>query len=62
MYVCDNPNDILVTIRPGARCVHVLQLVQAPSGHLLLPCTEYENYLEKKKPLRFHADFTQSSL
>eukprot|EP00975_Prorocentrum_lima_P004412 956602-Prorocentrum_lima.AAC.1 len=27
MYICDNPEDILITVRPGARCVHVQQLV-----------------------------------
>eukprot|EP00975_Prorocentrum_lima_P067893 12917604-Prorocentrum_lima.AAC.1 len=62
MYVCADPNDLVIEIRPGAGRVHVLQLVQAPSGHLLLPCTEYDNYLAKKKHVRFHAEFTQSSL
>eukprot|EP00975_Prorocentrum_lima_P016414 3478681-Prorocentrum_lima.AAC.1 len=61
MYICDNPDDIMITIRQGARCVHVLQLVQAPSGHLLLPCTEYAKYVNQKQ-VRFLADFTQPSL
>eukprot|EP00975_Prorocentrum_lima_P005700 1232962-Prorocentrum_lima.AAC.1 len=26
MYICNNPNDIMLTIRPGAKSVHVLQL------------------------------------
>eukprot|EP00975_Prorocentrum_lima_P035808 7529066-Prorocentrum_lima.AAC.1 len=62
MYVCADPSDLEIKIRPGAGGVHVLQIVQAPLGHLLLPCTEYDNYLTKKKHARFHAEFTQSSL
>eukprot|EP00975_Prorocentrum_lima_P034289 7206443-Prorocentrum_lima.AAC.1 len=31
LYICDNPDDITITVRPSARDVHVLQLVQAPS-------------------------------
>eukprot|EP00975_Prorocentrum_lima_P026906 5660569-Prorocentrum_lima.AAC.1 len=31
MYVCADPSDLEVKIRPGAGSVHVLQLVQAPS-------------------------------
>eukprot|EP00975_Prorocentrum_lima_P001873 407012-Prorocentrum_lima.AAC.1 len=54
---CDNPDDIMITVRPGAQCVHVLQLVQAPSGHLLLPCTDYAKMVKHKKIV----DFVHSS-
>eukprot|EP00975_Prorocentrum_lima_P066993 12912353-Prorocentrum_lima.AAC.1 len=53
MYICDNPEDITITDRPGARCVHVLQLVQAPSGHLLLPCAEYSKFMKHKQVVDF---------
>ena len=44
MYICDNPQDIEIRIRPGARNVHVVQLEQSPSGHLLMPCTTYAKF------------------
>eukprot|EP00975_Prorocentrum_lima_P002252 491203-Prorocentrum_lima.AAC.1 len=62
MYICTDPEDIEITIRPGATNVHVLQLVPAPSGHLLLPCTEYQRCFVKKKQGRCHAELTQAAL
>eukprot|EP00975_Prorocentrum_lima_P032373 6795486-Prorocentrum_lima.AAC.1 len=41
LYIYDNLDDLTITVRLGARDVHILQLVQAPSGRLLLPCTDY---------------------
>eukprot|EP00975_Prorocentrum_lima_P030961 6499786-Prorocentrum_lima.AAC.1 len=62
MYICTDPKDLEVNIRPGATSVHVLPLVQAPSGHLLLPCTEYRNYLVTMKQEHVHAEIPQAAL
>ncbi len=54
MYVCENPQDIEIHIRPGARNVHAIQLEQAPSGHLLMPCTAYSKLQPRKKQVTFN--------
>eukprot|EP00975_Prorocentrum_lima_P004949 1076315-Prorocentrum_lima.AAC.1 len=57
LYMCDHPDDITITIRLGPRDVHVLQLVQALAGHLLLLCTDYAKMARHKNTV----NFTQSS-
>eukprot|EP00975_Prorocentrum_lima_P033838 7103827-Prorocentrum_lima.AAC.1 len=33
----ENPDDITINVRASVRNVHVIQLAQAPSGHLFIP-------------------------
>ena len=41
LYTAVSPGDIEIRLRLGAEGVYKLQMVQAPSGHFLIPCTAY---------------------
>ena len=41
LYFAENADDLEIKIRPNAKGALRLQLEQAPSGHLLLPCSEF---------------------
>eukprot|EP00975_Prorocentrum_lima_P041368 8691452-Prorocentrum_lima.AAC.1 len=53
MYMCENPKDIIISIREGAQNGHIIQLEKAPSGHLLTPCTAYAQLPHHKKQVTF---------
>jgi len=43
MWTADKESDLEIRSKPGASGVSRIQLEQAASGHLLLPCTAYKD-------------------
>ena len=60
LYFC-GPSDIdlLPLLPPGTKCY---QLEEAPSGHLLLPCTKYKEFDTQQSQGRFQLDQEQMML
>ena len=58
MWIAESPNDLEIRVKPGREdYVTKLQMSKAPSGHLLLKCTNFQ-----KKQNYFSAGFaTQGS-
>ena len=41
MCIATQPQDLEVRIRKGARGAYRIKMEPSPSGHLLIPCSEY---------------------
>ena len=56
LWFADDARDLKIVPREGAK-VQRLQLTQAPSGHLLLPCSDF-----KQRPAKMHHAFEASQV